>query len=265
MWSAYVAIPCVLGYFALRKRSVPFRNIFWLFGAFILACGTTHLMEAVIFWWPAYRLAGLIKLFTAVVSWATVVALVPIVPKALAMRTPEELEREIAERKRAEEALRLANARLDLAVRGSNIGIWEIDMPDGVYRNGRVDFTNVWELLGYDRPELPSDFTARMVLVHPDDRRGWKQPSRPTYPAHSSELEVEHRTHHRDGSYHWMLTRGVAVRDPAGRPIRMIGSSVDITDHRRAEEALRQSESLLAEAYRVGHVGSWKWHVPPAG
>ena len=63
-------------------------------------------MEAIIFWWPAYRLAGLIKLFTAVISWATVVALVPIVPKALAMRSPQELEREIAERKRAEEAQR---------------------------------------------------------------------------------------------------------------------------------------------------------------
>ena len=77
VWTAYLAIPCVLGFFALRRRDIPFRGIFWLFGAFILACGTTHLMEAIIFWWPAYRLAGLIKLFTAIVSWATVIALVP--------------------------------------------------------------------------------------------------------------------------------------------------------------------------------------------
>jgi hypothetical protein len=75
---------------------LPFRNVFWLFGAFILACGTTHLMEAVIFWWPACRLAGLIKLSTALISWATVIALVPIVPWALTMRSPEEREREIA-------------------------------------------------------------------------------------------------------------------------------------------------------------------------
>src|SRR5205085_2154458 len=72
VWSAYVAIPCVLGYFVLRRRDIPFRPIFWLFAAFILACGTTHLMEAALFWWPAYRLAGLIKLVTALVSWATV-------------------------------------------------------------------------------------------------------------------------------------------------------------------------------------------------
>ena len=95
VWSAYVAIPCVLGYFVLRKKDLPFRTIFLLFGAFILACGTTHLMEAIIFWWPVYRLAGLIKLFTAVVSWATVVALVPLVPQVLLLRSPKSLEQEI--------------------------------------------------------------------------------------------------------------------------------------------------------------------------
>src|SRR3954454_6973678 len=101
VWSAYVAIPLMLGYFVLRRRDIPFRSIFVLFGAFILACGTTHLMEAIIFWWPAYRLAGVIKLFTAVVSWATVIALVPVTPKALALRGPEELQRAVAARKGA--------------------------------------------------------------------------------------------------------------------------------------------------------------------
>ena len=112
IWSAYVAIPCVLGFFLLRKKNIPFRMVFWLFGLFILACGTTHLMEAIIFWWPAYRLAGVLKFFTAVVSWCTVIALVPITPQALAMRSPLELEREIGERKRAEEQLRATNLQL---------------------------------------------------------------------------------------------------------------------------------------------------------
>ncbi len=97
---------------SLRRKDIPFRRVFLLFGAFILACGTTHLMEAIIFWWPAYRLAGVIKLFTAIISWSTVIALVPVTPKALAMRSPEELEREIAGRKEAEAALHAANAEL---------------------------------------------------------------------------------------------------------------------------------------------------------
>jgi two-component system, chemotaxis family, sensor kinase Cph1 len=116
VWSAYLAIPCLLGYFVVRKKDMPFRPILWLFVAFILACGTTHLMEAAIFWWPAYRLAGLIKLITAVVSWCTVIALVPAAPMMLTMRTPAELEREIAAREAAEEALRQANHDLERRV-----------------------------------------------------------------------------------------------------------------------------------------------------
>ncbi len=116
VWSAYLAIPLVLLFFLVRRTDLPFRKIFFLFGAFILACGTTHLMEAIIFWWPAYRLAGVIKLLTAIVSWTTVVALVPIVPKVLAMRSPEELEREISARKQAEELLHRANLELERRV-----------------------------------------------------------------------------------------------------------------------------------------------------
>ncbi|MGE0605707.1 MAG: ATP-binding protein [Pirellulales bacterium] len=105
VWGAYLAIPCVLVYFASRRPDLPFRKIFWLFGAFILACGTTHLMEAVLFWWPAYRLAGVLKLITAVISWATVYALIPITPRVLSLRTPEALESEVAERHKVEAKL----------------------------------------------------------------------------------------------------------------------------------------------------------------
>lgn len=116
VWSAYVAIPCVLGYFILKRSDLPFRKIFVLFGAFILACGTTHLMEAMIFYWPAYRLAGVIKLFTGIVSWATVIALVPVVPKVLKLRSPEELEREIAARAKIENELHQTNSELEKRV-----------------------------------------------------------------------------------------------------------------------------------------------------
>ncbi|MFL5330740.1 MAG: ATP-binding protein [Gemmataceae bacterium] len=116
VWSAYVAIPCVLVYFAYRRKDVPFRKVFLLFGAFILACGTTHLMEAIIFWQPMYRLAGLIKLGTAVVSWATVIALIPVTPRALAMRSPEVLEGEITQRRKVENELQRANEELEKRV-----------------------------------------------------------------------------------------------------------------------------------------------------
>jgi PAS domain S-box-containing protein len=98
IWSAYFAIPLTLGFFVRRREDLPFRSIFLLFAAFILLCGSTHLMEAIIFWWPAYRLAGVLKLITAVVSWLTVFALIRVAPAMLSMRSPQELERLVRER-----------------------------------------------------------------------------------------------------------------------------------------------------------------------
>lgn len=103
----------------VRRRDVPFPRIFWLFGAFIFACGTTHLIESMLFWWPAYRLSGLAKAATAVVSWATVFALVPIVPQALDLpgiqRMNDRLQREIAERSRFATELARQQDRLHAA------------------------------------------------------------------------------------------------------------------------------------------------------
>src|SRR5258708_4410716 len=95
IWLAYLTIPLVLVYLVRRRRDAPFPALFWLFGAFIITCGTTHLLDAIIFYEPLYRLAAFVKLITAIASWATVIALLPAVPKALAMRSPQNLEREV--------------------------------------------------------------------------------------------------------------------------------------------------------------------------
>jgi cyanate permease len=68
VFGAYMAIPLLLVYFIRRRRDVPFTGIFWLFCAFIAFCGLTHLIEALIFWWPAYRLSAGAKLATALVG-----------------------------------------------------------------------------------------------------------------------------------------------------------------------------------------------------
>ncbi len=111
IWAAYLAIPVVLLYFVFRRKAtLPFRSLFILFGMFIVSCGTTHFMDIVMFYHPVYRLAGLIKFVTAVVSWATVLALAPAIPRALSMRSPDELEGEV--RARTAE-LHLLNAQKD--------------------------------------------------------------------------------------------------------------------------------------------------------
>jgi two-component system sensor histidine kinase/response regulator len=162
---------------------------------------------------------------------------------------------DITARRRAEEELRLANARLELAVRGSKIGIWEVDTPDGDVRHVRRYYVNVWEQLGYERPDFPTDRETAMAPVHPDDRALIEEAARRYLAGETSTYEVESRSRHKDGSYRWMLIRGVAVRDALGRPIRFVGSSVDITDRRRAEEALRESEERFRGTFENAAVG----------
>jgi PAS domain S-box-containing protein len=101
IWLSYFAIPVILLFYAWKKKdSLPFRKVFLLFVAFILACGLTHLLDAVIFWWPAYRLSALLRLATASVSVLTVFALVKIIPGALTLKSSEEYQKEIDERMR---------------------------------------------------------------------------------------------------------------------------------------------------------------------
>src|SRR6185503_6001552 len=72
IWLAYFIIPVVLIYFSQKRPDVPFLPVFWLFGAFIVLCGTTHLVDVVMFWAPAYRISAIVRFATAIVSLITV-------------------------------------------------------------------------------------------------------------------------------------------------------------------------------------------------
>ncbi len=152
--------------------------------------------------------------------------------------------RDVTERRRADEALRLANARLDLALRGSNIRIGELNMPDGVLENGRWESISAGEdaYAHIDRAGWPTDFATVMSFVHPDDRERGERAIRAHLSGQTREFQAEYRVRNKDGSYYWRLARGVAVRDAEGGAIRFMISSVDITELKRIEEALRESE-----------------------
>ncbi len=110
---SYYSIPLMLVYFVSKREDVPFKGIFLLFGAFIISCGTTHIMEVWTLWHPTYWLSGAMKALTALISVYTALTLVPLVPQALALPSPAQLEAanqalqdENAERKRVEKELR---------------------------------------------------------------------------------------------------------------------------------------------------------------
>jgi len=114
---AYFSIPIALIYFIRKRRDLPFNWMFLCFGTFIMACGTTHAMEVWTLWHGTYWLSGAIKAVTAMASVPTAILLVHLVPRALALPSPEAMKLEIAERKRAQQALHEAKEELELKVR----------------------------------------------------------------------------------------------------------------------------------------------------
>ncbi|MBE9205752.1 GHKL domain-containing protein [Nostoc sp. LEGE 06077] len=117
---SYYSIPLMLVYFVRKRQDIPFKNIFILFSAFIISCGTTHLTEIFTLWHPYYWLSGSIKALTAIISFYTSLTLIPLVPQALALPSPAQLEAanqalqvEITERKLVENELRQYKERLE--------------------------------------------------------------------------------------------------------------------------------------------------------
>jgi signal transduction histidine kinase len=121
---SYYSIPFTLLYFVNRRKDLPFDWIFMMFGAFIVLCGTTHVFEIWTLWYASYWTEGFVKVITAAVSIITAIVLVPLVPKALALPSPAQLEaanlaleKEIGDRKLAEENVRKLNQELEQRVK----------------------------------------------------------------------------------------------------------------------------------------------------
>lgn len=114
IWAAYFMIPVIiLRYLTKKNPGIQFHKTYILFAAFILLCGTTHFLDAVMFWVPMYRLNALLRFVTGVVSLMTVYHLIKLLPVAFKQKTNLELEREIEKREEAERKLAEANKGLE--------------------------------------------------------------------------------------------------------------------------------------------------------
>ncbi len=281
---SYYTIPAALVLFAWRRQDLHFRWIFVLFGVFILACGTTHLMSVWTLWQPDYLAAGIVKAVTAVASVATAVVLLPLIPKALALPGPaqweavnQSLRQEIAERGQAETEVRHLNAELEARVaqrtaelEAANRHLAEANRelsereqrfqcvvesaPHAMLladHRGHITLVNAQteKLFGYGRDEL---LGCSVELLVPERFRRTHAGQRETaFAAHSarpmgSGLDLCGR--HRDGRDIPVDISLTPVRSAEGEAILL--SIVDMTERKQAEaeRAARQAAEASSRA-----------------
>jgi PAS domain S-box-containing protein len=166
---------------------------------------------------------------------------------------------DIEDRKRAEEALQLTShdlqeskAKLEEAQRITHVGYWEWDIL-----TGRVNWSDeTYRIYGLRPQERHMDLATVQAKIHPEDwQRGMEEA------LGSGRFNAECRLFRPTGEVRIAHFQGDVNRDASGRPYRMFGTIQDITDRKRAEEALQKSQSYLAEGQRLAHMGSWAFNT----
>jgi len=285
---AYYSIPFALLYFISRRRDLAFRGIFALTGAFILACGTTHLMGVLTLWYPVYWLDGMIKLFTALISIFTAAAIWWAMPKALALPSTAQLEEangqlehEIGERERAQAALRNANAELEqrVAARTAELEaeVAQRRRTEETLRASEQRWRSMFEasavgialtdenrrfvaaneafqkMIGYTAEEL--SHLGPVEITYEDDREATREMLDDMLSGRRADYHVEKRYRRKDGTVIWV--RVSTARAPeSGSSLHGIPTIIeDITERKRAEDALQEAHDALLRVTRLSTMG----------
>jgi PAS domain S-box-containing protein len=168
--------------------------------------------------------------------------------------------RDITARRRSEAALRESEERLTLAFAGAQEGVWDWNLETNA-----VVYSPRWkQMLGYADDEIEPHVSAWERVLHPDDKA---LASELTERARRGERSYvgEFRLRHKDGHYIHVLTRGFPVRREGGPVVRIVGTHLDITERKRTEAALRESEERLTLAFAGAQEGVWDWDLETGG
>lgn len=151
--------------------------------------------------------------------------------------------------KRAQEALRESEERYALAARGANDGLWDWNI-----QTGRVYYSPRWKaMLGWRENEIGDRPEEWFDRIHDADRERVREEIAAHRNGSTPHFESEHRMLHKDGSFRWMLNRGVAVVDDSGKTLRMAGSQTDITE-RKVSDPLTGLPNRLLFVDRLGRL-----------
>lgn len=245
---AYYSIPLMLVYFVQKRRDIPFNWIFLMFGAFIIACGTTHIMEIWTLWHPTYWLSGLLKAGTAAVSLYTAGELIPLIPQALALPSPAQLEeanqslqQEIRERLQTEQALKKSEELYRGIVEDQTELICRY-LPDGT-----LTFVNqaYSRYLGKKRDELIGQKFISLILEEDPEQVSALCKSLFSLTPNRPVTMHEHRVF-LNGEIVWQQWTNRAIFDQAGNMIEFQAVGQDITERKIAEELKAQNIALEA-------------------
>lgn len=230
---AYTSIPAVLIYWCIKRRDIPFHHVFILFALFIIFCGSGHMVEAIIFWKPVYRFDGLVKLSTAIISWVTVIALLPMIPKVLDFPKMEKIN-ELLKRD-----LSTSKMRLELSFAGADVGLWDWDIA-----LDQMTFSSFFmQVLGKESKFPQKTYEDFVMHIHPEDRKIFRN-SMENHLRKKDPFQVKIRMMV-GGKYRWFDARGLAHWDEKGKPVRMAGSFMDVQDVIDAHQKLSKTVSDL--------------------
>jgi PAS domain S-box-containing protein len=286
---AYLSIPVTLVYFIRKRRDLPFHWMFVCFGVFILACGATHAMEVWTLWHANYWLSGAVKVVTAVASLTTAVLLVKLIPQALALPSPEQLRREIAERTQAQLELAQAKSNLELRVeeRTAEIAATNKILTQEILRRAKTEeelrgseerfrlliegvrdyailsltptgYITSWNvgaehIKGYQADEIIGQHFSRFYTEE-DLERGRPQTALVTA-MDEGRSEDEGWRVRKDGSRFWANVVITPLRDQEGKLIGFSKITRDLSERKQAANVVQAARSELARMARVTTVG----------
>ncbi len=253
IWAAYFTIPGILFYFTRKNNLIKsYKGIFFFFIGFILLCGLTHLIDVLIFWWPAYRVSAIIRFGTAIISIGTVFALVKIVPRALELKSPELLEKLVKERtdelidlnKKYEKELqegRFREAeikRLNKELSDFKKAITDSTIVSKTDQKGAINFVNSHfeKISGYKEEELLGE-NHRIINSGYHDREFWIKMWKTIAKGETWRADVKNRK--KNGDYYWVDTFIMPFKNENGKIYEYLSIRNDITERKRAEEELK--------------------------